>query len=104
MISSVVIKCCFILFSVRRIIFICELSALVSIIHDIVMRVSKYCNKITRGFLSVCCLLYTMKINCTSGKLFSSAILHKKFYLNIVTVRNFCHVILTRDPSCTVND
>ena len=42
--SSLVIKRCLILFSVCRIIFICELSAFVSIVHDIVMRVSKYCS------------------------------------------------------------
>ena len=41
-ITSLVIKRCLILFfSVCRIIFICELSAFVSIVHDIVMRVSK---------------------------------------------------------------
>ena len=45
-ISSIVIKHCLILFSVGRIIFICELSAFVSIVHDIVMRVSKYCSMI----------------------------------------------------------
>ena len=43
-ITSLVIKRCLILFSVCRIIFICELSAFVSIVHDIVMRVSKYCS------------------------------------------------------------
>ena len=43
-ITSFVIKRCLILFSVCRIIFICELSAFVSIVHDIVMRVSKYCS------------------------------------------------------------
>ena len=43
-ITSLVIKRCLILFSVCRIIFICELSAFVSIVHDIVMRVSKFCS------------------------------------------------------------
>ena len=46
-ITSLVIKRCLILFSVCRIIFICELSAFVSFVHDIVMRVSKFCS-ITR--------------------------------------------------------